>query len=122
VRKAKAGADSAITQYFFNADSYFYFVERVRLGVDIPVVPGIMPITNYSKLARFSDACGAEIPLDPQATGSLWRRHRQHPGLRRGHHRMCERLLQGGAPGLHFYTLNQAEPSLAIWNNLKLPR
>ncbi len=63
VRKAKAGADSAITQYFFNADSYFYFVERVRaLGVNIPIVPGIMPITNYSKLARFSDACGAEIP------------------------------------------------------------
>ena len=63
VRKANAGAYSAITQYFFNADSYFYFVERVRaLGVNIPIVPGIMPITNYSKLARFSDACGAEIP------------------------------------------------------------
>ena len=63
VRKANAGADSAITQYFFNADSYFYFVERVRaMGVNIPIVPGIMPITNYSKLARFSDACGAEIP------------------------------------------------------------
>ena len=63
VRKAQAGADSAITQYFFNADCYFYFVERVRkLGVDTPIVPGIMPITNYSKLARFSDACGAEIP------------------------------------------------------------
>ncbi len=63
VRKAKAGADSAITQYFFNADSYFYFVDRVRkMGIDLPIVPGIMPITNYSKLARFSDACGAEIP------------------------------------------------------------
>jgi len=63
VRKAKAGADSAITQYFFNADCYFYFVERVRkMGVETPIVPGIMPITNYSKLARFSDACGAEIP------------------------------------------------------------
>lgn len=123
VRKARAGADSAITQYFFNADSYFYFVDRVRqLGVDIPIVPGIMPITNYSKLARFSDACGAEIPrwirkqlesygddLDSiQAFGE------------QVISQMCERLLAGGAPGLHFYTLNQAEPSLAIWHNLKL--
>ncbi|MES2818826.1 MAG: methylenetetrahydrofolate reductase [NAD(P)H] [Pseudomonadota bacterium] len=125
VRKCRAGADSAITQYFFNADSYFYFVERVRnLGVDIPIVPGIMPITNYSKLARFSDACGAEIPrwvrkqleaygddLDSiQAYGEQVISE------------MCERLLAGGAPGLHFYTLNQAAPSLAIWHNLKLPR
>ena len=125
VRKAKAGADSAITQYFFNADCYFYFVDRVRkLGVDIPVVPGIMPITNYSKLARFSDACGAEIPrwvrkqleaygddIDSiQAFGEQVITQ------------MCEQLLAGGAPGLHFYTLNQAEPSLAIWHNLKLPR
>lgn len=125
VRKARAGADSAITQYFFNADSYFYFVERVRsLGVNIPIVPGIMPITNYSKLARFSDACGAEIPrwvrkqleaygddIDSiQAFGEQVITQ------------MCEQLLAGGAPGLHFYTLNQAEPSLAIWHNLKLPR
>lgn len=125
VRKAQAGADSAITQYFFNADCYFYFVERVRkLGVEIPVVPGIMPITNYSKLARFSDACGAEIPrwvrkqleaygddIDSiQAFGAQVISE------------MCEKLLAGGAPGLHFYTLNQAEPSLAIWNNLGLPR
>ncbi|WPP00237.1 methylenetetrahydrofolate reductase [NAD(P)H] [Pseudomonas sp. HR96] len=125
VRKAKAGADSAITQYFFNADSYFYFVERVRkLGVDLPIVPGIMPITNYSKLARFSDACGAEIPrwirkqleaygddvASIQAFGEQVITQ------------MCEQLLQGGAPGLHFYTLNQAEPSLAVWNNLHLPR
>ena len=125
VRKARAGADSAITQYFFNADCYFYFVDRVRkLGVDIPVVPGIMPITNYSKLARFSDACGAEIPrwvrkqleaygddIDSiQAFGEQVITQ------------MCEQLLAGGAPGLHFYTLNQAEPSLAIWHNLKLPR
>lgn len=71
VRKANAGASSAITQYFFNADSYFYFVERVRqMGVEIPVVPGIMPITNYSKLARFSDACGAEIP---DGSASNWK-------------------------------------------------
>lgn len=125
VRKCQAGADSAITQYFFSADCYFYFVERVRkLGVTLPIVPGIMPITNYSKLARFSDACGAEIPrwirkqleaygddLDSiQAFGTQVVSE------------MCERLLDAGAPGLHFYTLNQAEPSLAIWNNLKLPR
>ena len=125
VRKVKAGADSAITQYFFNADSYFHFVERAeKLGVSIPVVPGIMPITNYTKLARFSDACGAEIPrwirkqleaygddiASIQAFGEQVITE------------MCERLLDGGAPGLHFYTLNQAEPSLALWNNLKLPR
>ncbi|MDG9926570.1 MULTISPECIES: methylenetetrahydrofolate reductase [NAD(P)H] [Pseudomonas] len=124
-RKCQAGADSAITQYFFSADCYFYFVERARrIGVEIPIVPGIMPITNYSKLARFSDACGAELPrwirkqleayaddLDSiQAFGEQVVTE------------MCERLLEGGAPGLHFYTLNQAEPSLAIWNNLGLPR
>ena len=125
VRKADAGANSAITQYFFNADSYFYFVERVRaLGVDIPIVPGIMPITNYSKLARFSDACGAEIPRwvrkQLEAYGDDVKSIQAF-----GEQvitEMCEQLLQGGAPGLHFYTLNQAEPSLAIWNNLKLPR
>ena len=124
VRKAKAGADSAITQYFFNADSYFYFVERVRsLGVDIPIVPGIMPITNYSKLARFSDACGAEIPrwvrkqLEAYGDdiGSIQAFGEQVITT------MCEQLLAGGAPGLHFYTLNQAEPSLAIWRNLNAP-
>ena len=125
VRKAKAGANSAITQYFFNADSYFHFVERVqKLGVDLPIVPGIMPITNYSKLARFSDACGAEIPRwvrkqleaygdDVESIQAFGQQVISE---------MCERLLDGGAPGLHFYTLNQADPSLAIWNNLKLPR
>ena len=125
VRKANAGADSAITQYFFNADCYFYFVERVRkLGVETPVVPGIMPITNYSKLARFSDACGAEIPRwvrkqleaygdDIQSIQAFGEQVITE---------MCEKLLAGGAPGLHFYTLNQAEPSLAVWNNLKLSR
>ena len=125
VRKAQAGADSAITQYFFNADSYFYFVERVRkLGVDIDIVPGIMPITNYTSLARFSDACGAEIPRwvrkQLEAYGddvaSIQAFGEQVVS------QMCETLLAGGAPGLHFYTLNQADPSLAIWNNLKLPR
>ena len=125
VRKAQAGADSAITQYFFNADSYFHFVERVRkLGVELPIVPGIMPITNYTSLARFSDACGAEIPRwirkQLEAYGddvaSIQAFGEQVIS------EMCEKLLDGGAPGLHFYTLNQAEPSLAIWNNLQLPR
>lgn len=123
VRKVQAGADSAITQYFFNADCYFYFVERVRrLGVDIPIVPGIMPITNYTKLARFSDACGAEIPRwirkqleaygdDTQSIQAFGTEVITQ---------MCEQLLAGGAPGLHFYTLNQADPSLAIWDNLQL--
>ncbi|MFC0669756.1 methylenetetrahydrofolate reductase [NAD(P)H] [Azotobacter chroococcum] len=123
--KMQAGANSAITQYFFNADSYFHFVERVRkLGVEQPIVPGIMPITNYSKLARFSDACGAELPRwvrkQLEAYGddleSIQAFGEQVVT------EMCEKLLAGGAPGLHFYTLNQAEPSLAIWNNLGLPR
>ncbi len=125
VTKCRAGADSAITQYFFNADCYFHFVDKVRkAGVDIPIVPGIMPITNYSKLARFSDACGAEIPR--------WiRKQLESYGddsdsiVAFGEEvitRLCEQLLEGGAPGLHFYTLNQAEPSLALWRNLKLPR
>ncbi|WP_304641506.1 methylenetetrahydrofolate reductase [NAD(P)H] [Pseudomonas sp.] len=122
LRKARAGADSAITQYFFSADCYFYFVERVKkAGVDIPIIPGIMPITNYSKLARFSDACGAEIPR--------WiRKQLEAYGDDSGSiaafgteviTRLCERLIEGGAPGLHFYTLNQAEPSLAVWRQLR---
>ncbi|MER0042346.1 methylenetetrahydrofolate reductase [NAD(P)H] [Pseudomonas sp. MGal98] len=122
VRKAKAGANSAITQYFFNPDCYFYFVERVRrMGVDIPVIPGIMPITNYSKLARFSDACGAELPrwvrkqLEAYGddTQSIQRFGEEMITA------MCERLIDGGAPSLHFYTLNQAAPSLAVWKNLQ---
>ncbi|WP_426415407.1 methylenetetrahydrofolate reductase [NAD(P)H] [Aestuariirhabdus sp. LZHN29] len=122
-RKVEAGADAAITQYFFSADSYFHFIDRCEsLGINIPIMPGIMPITNYSKLARFSDACGAEIPRwvrkQLEAYGddieSIQRFGEEVVT------RMCERLLQGGAPGLHFYTLNQAAPSLAIWNNLSL--
>jgi methylenetetrahydrofolate reductase (NADPH) len=123
VRKARAGASSAITQYFFNADSYFYFVDRVRqMGVDIPIVPGIMPITNYSKLARFSDACGAEIPrwIRKQLESYGDDKESIQAFGEQAISQMCERLLAGGAPGLHFYTLNQAEPSLAIWHNLKL--
>lgn len=121
VRKCQAGADSAITQYFFNADAYFYFIDRVQaLGVDIPIIPGIMPITNYTKLARFSDACGAEIPRyirkqlesygdDSQAIQAFGEEVIS---------RLCQQLIDGGAPGIHFYTLNQAAPSLNIINNL----
>ena len=122
-RKVGAGANSAITQYFYNTDAYFRFVERCnRTGIDIPVVPGIMPVTNYHQLARFSDACGAEIPR--------WIRKRLEAyGKDTASIRafgeevvtnMCAQLLRGGAPGLHFYTLNRAAPALAIWNNLGL--
>ncbi|WP_416138332.1 methylenetetrahydrofolate reductase [NAD(P)H] [Halomonas sp. HK25] len=120
-RKMKAGANLAITQYFFNADAYFHFVDRARaLGVEAPIVPGIMPITNYAKLARFSDACGAEIPRwvrkqleaygdDSEAIAAFGEEVIS---------RLCQRLLDGGAPGLHFYTLNQAVPSLKILDNI----
>ena len=122
IRKAQAGADSAITQYFFNADCYFHFVDRVRqAGVDIPIIPGIMPITNYSKLARFSDACGAEIPrwirkqLEAYGDDSDSIKASGTEVISQ----LCERLIEGGAPGLHFYTLNQAEPTVAVLRNLR---
>jgi len=122
-RKVDAGADAAITQYFYNADAYFRFVDEARAaGVSIPIVPGIMPIVNYSQLARFSDACGAEIPrwmrikfegfLDDRASIRAF-------GLDVVT-ALCERLLAGGAPGLHFYTLNQASLSTEIWKRLGL--
>ena len=121
VRKVQAGANSAITQYFFNADAYFHFLDEVQaLGVSIPIVPGIMPITNYTQLVRFSDACGADIPR--------WIKSRlQSFGDDSASIRafgldvvaaMCERLLKGGAPGLHFYTLNQASSTKALWQRL----
>ncbi|MFN9676531.1 MAG: methylenetetrahydrofolate reductase [NAD(P)H] [Betaproteobacteria bacterium] len=124
-RKVKAGADSAITQYFYNSDAYFRFVEDAQaLGVEVPIVPGIMPITNYTQLARFSDACGAEIPR--------WIRLKlQSYGDDRDAIRafgldvvtdLCEQLLAVDAPGLHFYTMNQAEPTLELWARLGLPR
>ena len=122
-RKIEAGANSAITQYFYNPDGYFRFVEEChKLGVTAPIVPGIMPIVKFTQLARFSDACGAEIPrwmrkkLESYGDDSV---AVQAFGLDAVTH-LCERLLAGGAPGLHFYTLNQAAPSLVIWQRLGL--
>jgi methylenetetrahydrofolate reductase (NADPH) len=122
-RKINAGADSAITQYFYNADSYFYFIEQChKLGITIPIVPGIMPIGKFSQLARFSDACGAEIPRWVRKTLESYGDDSasvQAFGLDVVT-QLSERLLAGGAPGLHFYTLNQAAPSLEIWKRLGL--
>jgi methylenetetrahydrofolate reductase (NADPH) len=118
VRKVRAGADAAITQYFYNADAFLHFRDAaVAAGVSVPIVPGIMPITNYTQLARFSEACGAEIPrwiavrlasfgddrdairaFGTDVVGAL-----------------CRRLVREGVPALHFYTLNQSQPSLALW-------
>lgn len=115
--KVKAGADSAITQYFYNSDAYFRFVEEARkLGVQVPVVPGIMPITNSSQLLRFSDACGAEVPrwirLRLQSFGDDAASIRAF-GLDVVAD-LCERLIRGGVPGLHFYTMNQSAATLAV--------
>ena len=122
-RKLDAGANSAITQYFYNVDAYFRFVEDCRAaGISIPIVPGVMPINNFAQLARFSDASGAEIPR--------WMRlklegfHDDAAAIRAFGldvvTALCEKLLAGGAPGLHFYTLNQAALSAEIWRRLKL--
>jgi methylenetetrahydrofolate reductase (NADPH) len=125
LRKARAGADTAITQYFFSADAYFDFVARcAKAGLTIPIVPGIMPITNFAQLARFSEACGAEIPRWIRLR--LERLAGDKPALLDFGldviTRLCETLLRGGAPGLHFYTLNQSEPTLRLWKNLGLPQ
>jgi methylenetetrahydrofolate reductase (NADPH) len=124
-RKVEAGANSAITQYFYNPDSYFRFVDEARKqGVTVPIVPGVMPIVKFTQLARFSDACGAEIPR--------WMRKRLE-GYGDDNEAikdfgldvvttLCERLLAGGAPGLHFYTLNHAALSVAIWKRLGLQK
>ena len=122
-QKMKAGADSAITQYFFNSDAYFKFVdEAAKLGVDQPIVPGIMPITNGTQLLRFSDACGAEIPrwirLRLQSFGDDSASIKAF-GLEVVTD-LCDQLMVAGAPGLHFYSLNQAEPTLTIAKNLGL--
>jgi methylenetetrahydrofolate reductase (NADPH) len=119
--KVEAGADSAITQYFFNSDAYFRFVEDAdKLGITVPIIPGIMPITNSSQLIRFSDMCGAEIPR--------WMRLRLQgfgddtASIKAFGHEvitdLCEVLRAGGAPGLHFYTMNQSTPVLAICDEL----
>ena len=122
-RKVEAGADSAITQYFYNADAYLRFVDRCEgQGIDIPIVPGVMPITNFFQLARFSDACGAEIPRWIRKQLEVY--GEDFESIRGfGEEvvtRLCQRLLEHGAPGLHFYTLNRSAPALAIWNNLGL--
>ena len=124
-RKAEAGADAALTQLFYNADAYFHFMERcAKAGITIPIVPGIMPITSYANTLRFCNGCGADLPR--------WIRLR----LEELEHdktalvdfgigvvtRLCESLLLGGAPGLHFYTINQAGPALRLWKNLGLER
>ncbi len=124
-RKVDAGADSAITQYFYNPDAYYSFMDNCqKMNIDIPIIPGIMPIINYENLARFSNACGAEIPrwiakqLEAYAddVDSL-----KAFGLDVVT-QLCDDLLNADAPGLHFYTMNQIEPTLSLWNNLRLPR
>lgn len=124
-RKVEAGADAALTQLFYNADAYFDFMERcVKAGITIPIVPGIMPITSFANTVRFCGGCGADLPR--------WVRLRleelqdDKPGLVEFGlsvvTRLCETLLRGGAPGLHFYTINQAGPTLRLWRNLGLRR
>ncbi len=115
--KVEAGADAAITQYFYNADAYFHFVDAVRrLGVEVPIIPGIMPISNFSQLRRFSEACGAEIPRwigkRMQAYGDAAESVREFGADVVA--ALCRRLVQGGAPALHFYTLNLAKPTQAV--------
>lgn len=122
-QKVHAGADVALTQYFFNADAYFRFREDAHaLGLNVPIVPGIMPITNAAQLMRFSDACGTEIPrwirLRLQALGTDAQAIQDF-----GHDvmaRLCEQLIAGGAPALHFYTMNQSGPTLALCESLGL--
>jgi methylenetetrahydrofolate reductase (NADPH) len=123
-RKVEAGADAALTQLFYNADVYFDFMERCeKAGIKVPVVPGIMPITSFANTMRFCSGCGADLPR--------WVRLRleelqdDKPAL---HDfglsvvtRLCQTLLSGGAPGMHFYTINQAGPTLRLWENLRLP-
>jgi methylenetetrahydrofolate reductase (NADPH) len=124
-RKVEAGADAALTQLFYNADAYFHFLELCsKANIKIPIVPGIMPITSYANTVRFCNGCGADLPR--------WIRLR----LEELEHdktalvdfgigvvtRLCESLLRGGAPGLHFYTINQAGPALRLWKNLGLER
>jgi methylenetetrahydrofolate reductase (NADPH) len=123
-RKVRAGADAAITQLFYNADAYFDLIERsAKAGLDVPVIAGIMPITGFNNIVRFCSSCGADLPR--------WIRLRLEEMQNDKESlldfgldvvtRLCETLLKGGAPGLHFYTINQAEPTLRLWKNLALP-
>lgn len=119
--KVDAGADAAITQYFYNADAYFRFVDDVRrLGVEIPIIPGVMPISNFSQLRRFSEQCGAEIP---RWIGKRMQAYGDDAEAVRAFGAdvvaaLCERLIAGGAPSLHFYTLNLAKPTHAVLQRL----
>lgn len=122
-RKLEAGANSAITQYFYNFDAYAQFIDQCRrVGIDVPIVPGIMPISSYSSLARFSDNCGAEIPrwirkkLESYGDDSASIRAFGLDVVTQ----LCEKLLASGAPGLHFYTLNQASLTSTLWQRLGL--
>ena len=121
--KVDAGADSAITQYFYNPDAYFRFRDDcIVAGIEIPIVPGIMPITNYQGIVRFSNLCGAEVP---QWIEKRLVTYKNDPDSLKAFGAevitaMCQRLLDGDAPGFHFYTLNQSLPVLKIWNNLGL--
>ena len=122
-RKVEAGADGALTQLFYNADAYFDFMERcAKAGVKIPVVPGIMPITGYANTVRFCSGCGADLPRWVRLR--LEELENDKPALvdfgLEVVTRLCETLLGQGAPGLHFYTVNQADPTLGVLKNLKL--
>ncbi|MBK1630192.1 methylenetetrahydrofolate reductase [NAD(P)H] [Thiohalocapsa halophila] len=123
-RKVDAGADAAITQYFFNPDAYFEFVELCdEAGITVPIIAGVMPITNFNQLARFSDACGAEIPRYIRKRLEAYGDDKE--SIKAFGHEvvldLCRRLLEGGAPGIHFYTMNQAEATLKLWHELELP-
>jgi methylenetetrahydrofolate reductase (NADPH) len=124
-RKVEAGADAALTQLFYNADAYFHFMERcAKAGIAIPIVPGIMPITSYASTVRFCNGCGADLPR----WVSLRLKELEHDKTALADFgigvvtRLCETLLRGGAPGLHFYTINQAGASLRLWKNLGLEK
>lgn len=122
--KVRAGANMAITQYFFNPDAYLAFVDRCQAAkLSIPIIPGIMPITNYQQLARFSDTCGAEIPRWIRQKLAYYDAKEDNASLQAFGEavvtRLCQTLLEQGAPGLHFYTLNKREPTEALISNLK---
>jgi len=121
VEKVKAGADSAITQYFYNQDAYYHFLDKCQnAGIDIPIIPGIMPITNFERLIQFSKGCGAEVPQWLSKELADWQ---ESPESLRAFgidfvSQMCDNLLRNGAPSIHFYTLNNATATMAICQNL----